>query len=143
MSNVSGLRTNSTAAPTGTPQSAAPDPIVSFYFGNGTVKDYPKYGDLTVDATTGKYTYTPDADLVRPGITDRFTLTVNNGATAQLDGFAGVMQNLLHGLAIAPGAAQPDSVDRQITVTVTGDRRYGDATNSKWWIRSRATGTAC
>jgi hypothetical protein len=98
-----------------------------------SIKEYPKYGQLALDEATGKYTYTPDSDLVRPGISDRFTLAVDNGATAELPGLAGVVQKLLHGLAISLGAAQPDSIDRQITVTVTGDRKYGDRANAQWW----------
>lgn len=56
------------------------------------IKDGPRYGTVVIDAATGKYTYSPDSSLVTPGITDRFTITVDNGSYAQLPGLAGVVR---------------------------------------------------
>jgi hypothetical protein len=67
---------------------------------------------------------------VEPGISDTFTITADNGASAASPGFAGFVQGALHSLAVALGIAKPDTIDRQITVTVKGSDqdkagRYG------------------
>jgi hypothetical protein len=90
-----------------------------------SVKTPPKYGSLTFDETTARYKYTPNAEFVTPGISDTFTITVNNGTAAQLPGFAGFIQGVLHSFAIAMGIAKPDSTDRQIAVSVLGTGVYG------------------
>ncbi len=46
------------------------------------IVDKEKYGTLNFDYVTGSYTYTPDAVLAQPGITDYFTVTINNGTYA-------------------------------------------------------------
>ncbi|TGD85483.1 hypothetical protein BayCH28_20865 [Mycolicibacterium sp. CH28] len=90
-----------------------------------SIKTQPKYGTLSFDASTGRYTYTPNADFVTPGISDTFTITINNGASAALPGFAGFVQGVVHSLAVALNIAKPDSIDQQINVTVTGTGVYG------------------
>ena len=39
----------------------------------------PRYGTVTIDQETGDYFYKPEATLRVPGITDSFTIAVNNG----------------------------------------------------------------
>jgi hypothetical protein len=90
-----------------------------------SVKTPPKYGTLTFDETTARYKYTPNSEFVTPGISDTFTIAVDNGTAAQLPGFAGFVQGVLHSFAVAMGISKPDSVDRQIAVTVTGTGVYG------------------
>lgn len=99
-----------------------------------SVTTQPKYGAVTLDQNTGEYTYTARTDLIAPGITDQFTVAVNNGAAAKLPGLLGQVQLLLHSVAVALGAAKPDTVEETITVTVTGTGIYGDqAANAENW----------
>ncbi|WP_445169627.1 hypothetical protein ACTXG7_10090 [Mycolicibacterium sp. Dal123E01] len=98
------------------------------------VTTQPKYGEVTLDPATGQYTYTARNDLITPGITDQFTVAVNNGTAAKLPGVLGQVQLLLHSVAVALGAAKPDTVEKTITVTVTGTGVYGNQqTNAKNW----------
>ncbi|MGB3486334.1 MAG: Ig-like domain-containing protein, partial [Mycobacterium sp.] len=98
-----------------------------------TVKTPPRFGTLTLNETTGKFVYTPDERLVDAGITDHFVVTVNNGTTAKLPGAAGVLQGIVHSFAVAIGLAQPDSIDREIVLTVTGNGQYGTTANGQYW----------
>lgn len=41
----------------------------------------------------------------------------------------------MHNFAIAIGIARPDSIDREITVTVPGTSQYGNRGNSSHWVR--------
>ncbi|KAA0112300.1 hypothetical protein CIW47_03550 [Mycolicibacterium sp. P1-5] len=94
----------------------------------------PTYGEVALDSATGQYTYVARNDLITPGITDQFTVTVNNGAAARLPGLLGQVQLLLHSVALALGAAKPDTVEKTITVSVTGTGIYGDQlANAKNW----------
>ncbi|AKK27068.1 hypothetical protein [Mycobacterium sp. EPa45] len=131
-----------TADPTQNPQSGEDKQITGAINGAGNngfdptykVTTAPKYGELTLDPTTGHYTYVARDALIAPGITDQFTVTVNNGAAARLPGLLGQVQLLLHSVAVALGAAKPDTIDETITVTVTGTGIYGDQqTNAKNW----------
>lgn len=98
------------------------------------VTTQPKYGEVALDETTGHYTYVARNELITPGITDQFTVTVNNGAAARLPGLLGQVQLLLHSVALALGAAKPDTVEKTITVSVTGTGIYGDQlANAKNW----------
>ncbi len=90
-----------------------------------SVKTPPKYGTLSFDDKTGQYTYTPNAEFVEPGISDSFTITVNNGTSAQLPGIAGFFQQLAHTHAVRLGISQPDTIDHTVNVTVTGTGVYG------------------
>jgi hypothetical protein len=92
----------------------------------------PRYGAITVDPTSGRFTYTPNPNLIRPGYTDTFTVTVSNGTTAQMPGALGMMQTLLHSLAIRLGISEPDAVTQTVTIKVSGDGQYGDLGNSKF-----------
>jgi hypothetical protein len=89
------------------------------------LKTPPKYGKVSIDQATGKAVYTPDDAFIKPGISDTFTITVDNGASAALPGFVGFVQLTLHTLAVSLGIAKPDTIDRQVAVTVTGTGQYG------------------
>jgi hypothetical protein len=91
-----------------------------------SIKEQPAYGELTEGDEPGTYIYTADEKLRVPGISDHFTITVNNGTQAALPGLAGTIQRLLHSIAIAVGAAKPDTIDKEISVTVEGTGKYGD-----------------
>ncbi len=70
----------------------------------------PQYGTVTIDQTTGKYTYTSDSGA-QPGQVDEFTVTVSDEAS----------RFHLHGLLgfLRPGGGHVDSA--KITVTVADD----------------------
>ncbi|MGB3483361.1 MAG: hypothetical protein WBB07_14250, partial [Mycobacterium sp.] len=99
----------------------------------------PRYGTVDWDADAQRYVYTVDEKLLRPGIKDFFTITVNNGTTAKLPGFAGVVQQLLHQFAINLGLAKPDTVEYRVNVETMGvdDFRgqYGDRGNQDYWTQ--------
>ncbi|MGI9124947.1 MAG: hypothetical protein ACR2JM_09400, partial [Mycobacterium sp.] len=99
------------------------------------ITSQPKYGELRPAGADGVYTYIPDKNLVVPGITDRFTVTVDNGTRAQRPGLLGAVQRQLQAIAVVLGVAQSDTVTKEITVTVPGTGEYGNLDNSKWWLR--------
>ena len=105
-------------------------------FGVGyTITDQPKYGTVVAGEQPGVFLYTADEALIGPGITDSFTVTVDNGAEAELPGLAGVLQRLLHDFAIRIGAAKPDTLDVAIGVTVEGTGVYGNAEAAeRYWV---------
>jgi len=90
-----------------------------------TVTEQAKYGTVTVDPNTGAFIYTPRDELIAPGITDEFTVTLSNGAAAKLPGILGQLQFALHSMAIALGVAKPDTIEKDIIVKVTGTGVYG------------------
>jgi len=90
---------------------------------------------VVAGGTPGTYIYTADPSLITPGITDHFTITVDNGAEAALPGLAGVIQGALHDFAIAIGAAKPDTIDMDVTVTVAGSGQYGNFQDAnQYWV---------
>lgn len=93
----------------------------------------PKYGTVSLDATTGAYTYTPMDVLVTPGITDSFTVSVDNGAALRLSGLAGVVQQSLHSVAKALHMAGSDTAVTGVNITATGTGKYGDLGNAEYW----------
>ncbi len=96
----------------------------------------PTHGTVTFDAATGTYRYTPNAELVTPGITDRFTIRVDNGTAADLPGALGMLQQALHTIAVRLGVAKPDTVEREIVVTVPGTGYYGNrGGNDVYWVK--------
>ncbi|ODQ84700.1 hypothetical protein BHQ17_26260, partial [Mycolicibacterium holsaticum] len=100
-----------------------------------TIKEGPRYGTLEPGDTPGSYIYTANEALIRPGITDHFIITIDNGASARLPGFAGAIQGMFHGLAVRIGAAKPDTIDQVITVEVRGNGQYGDYEDAKqYWV---------
>ncbi len=106
------------------------------------VTEQPKYGTVTLDQATGHYTYVARDGLIEPGITDTFTVAVDNGTAAKLPGLLGQVQLLVHSLALALGAAKPDTIEETITVTVTGTGVYGDQlTNAKNWQEQEGDNT--
>lgn len=106
--------------------------------GNGQPLTYkvvkqPKYGTVTLDAVTGAYTYTPMDVLVTPGITDSFTVSVDNAAALRLTGLAGVIQQSLHSVARGLHLAGSDTAVTGVNITATGTGKYGDPGNSEYW----------
>lgn len=100
-----------------------------------SVTSGPQYGAVTLDPKSGQYTYVARDELITPGITDQFTVTVNNGTAAKLPGLLGQVQLLLHSLAIAVGVAKPDTIEKEITVKVTGTGVYGtQAAQKQYWL---------
>ncbi|TQR82679.1 hypothetical protein D8S82_30800 [Mycobacterium hodleri] len=93
----------------------------------------PKYGTVSLDAATGAYTYTPMDVLVTPGITDSFTVSVDNGAALRLTGLAGVVQQSLHSVAKALHMAGSDTAVTGVNITATGTGKYGDPGNAAYW----------
>lgn len=93
----------------------------------------PKYGTVSLDAATGAYTYTPMDVLVTPGITDSFTVSVDNGAALRLTGLAGVVQQSLHSVAKALHMAGSDTAVTGVKITATGTGKYGDPGNAAYW----------
>ncbi len=98
-----------------------------------TLTNKPRYGTVVVNQSTGAFTYTPDATVVTPGITDAFTVTVNNGTNAAQTGLVGQLQSALHDIAISLGLAQSDSTEIPVTVKVSGNNKYGNLGNTQWW----------
>jgi hypothetical protein len=100
-----------------------------------TIKDGPKYGTLVAGPTPGTFVYTANDTLIAPGITDSFTITVDNGDDARLPGVAGMLQGLLHSFAIRIGAAKADTIDAQFNVEVKGTGVYGDQQAAQeYWV---------
>ncbi|QEN13094.1 hypothetical protein D3H54_07305 [Mycobacterium sp. ELW1] len=99
------------------------------------VSKQPTHGTVTFDNATGRYVYTPNSELVTPGITDRFTIRVDNGTAADLPGALGMVQQALHTIAVRLGVAKPDTVEREIVVTVKGTGYYGTRANKAWWVK--------
>lgn len=93
----------------------------------------PKYGTVSLDAATGAYTYTPMDVLVTPGVTDSFTVSVDNGAALRLTGVAGVVQQSLHSVAKALHMAGSDTAVTGVAITATGTGKYGDLGNAAYW----------
>ncbi|MDX1889308.1 C39 family peptidase [Mycolicibacterium sp. 050158] len=124
-----------TKAPTG---QGAVSGTIAATSGNGqaltyTVVEQPKYGSVVLDAHTGAYTYTPMDVLVTPGITDSFTVSVDNGAALRLSGLAGFVQQALHSVAQGLRLAGSDTAAARVAITATGTGLYGDSTDSKYW----------
>jgi hypothetical protein len=101
-----------------------------------TVTQAPKYGKLEFDNETGKYVYTVDPTLIDAGIRDSFTASVENASGAKLPGFAGLIQDTLHGLAVALGLAQPDTYEAVVPLVIGGDGQYGKpADQIQYWVK--------
>ncbi|WP_142389947.1 hypothetical protein [Mycobacterium sp. shizuoka-1] len=99
------------------------------------VTEQPKYGTVTLDPTTGEYTYVARDELIGPGINDVFTVTVSNGAAAKLPGLLGQLQLALHSMAVALGVAKPDTIEKDIVVKVSGTGIYGtQAAQKQFWL---------
>ncbi len=100
-----------------------------------TVTEQPKYGTVTLDPKTGVYSYVARDELINPGITDEFTVTVNNGAAAKLPGLLGQLQLALHSMAVALGVAKPDTIEKDIVVKISGTGKYGTpADQAQYWL---------
>ena len=100
-----------------------------------TVTVQPRYGTLTPGEKAGQYVYTPNTNIVIPGISDSFTVTINNGTEAKLTGFLGLVQGWLHTVALKLGVAKPDTIEQQVKVTIPGTGKYGNLANKVWWVQ--------
>jgi hypothetical protein len=94
-----------------------------------------RYGHVDINPTTGEFWYTPDPGVRVSGITDSFTIAVDNGTAAQLPGVLGMVQRALHSLAIAIGISQKDGAERIVNVTIPGTGVYGDVANTIYYER--------
>ncbi len=100
-----------------------------------TVTEQPKYGTVTLNPKTGQYTYVARDELITPGITDEFTVSVSNGAAAKLPGLLGQLQLALHSMAVALGVAKPDTIEKDIVVKISGTGKYGTPTDqAQYWL---------
>ncbi|TXI40124.1 MAG: hypothetical protein E6Q56_05680 [Mycobacterium sp.] len=138
-------------APTADPTTSPSNPITGFITGrvnamsnNGFAETYTlttnvKFGTLDFDFLTGEFEYTPNEELVDPGIVDQFTVRIDNGTAAALPGFLGAVQDWLHTMAIDLGLAQKDFIEKTITLTVDGTGEqpgvYGTIENQKYWVK--------
>lgn len=96
--------------------------------------DKPEYGNVDVNATTGAYTYTPNAGLPSSVTADGFTIVANNGTAAQLPGLPGFAQSLLHALAIGIGVSAGDTADTEIAVSLVSQTVIGNpAAKVDYW----------
>ncbi|QEN15114.1 hypothetical protein ACRDU6_22650 [Mycolicibacterium sp. ELW1] len=107
------------------------------------VTQQPKYGELSFDPNTGNYSYVARNDLITPGITDQFTVAVSNGGAAKLPGVLGQLQLALHSMAVALGAAKPDTVEKTITIAVTGTGQYGTPDANAKWYQDQQVDNSC
>lgn len=89
------------------------------------IREQAKYGTVTVDPVTGKYTYIADDKFKAPGTVDYFVIEANNGTAAKLPGLAGLAQHVLHSLAVAFGLSRPATNRLQILVEFDGTGKYG------------------
>ena len=99
-----------------------------------TVTVQPRYGTLTPGEGRRIHLHT-NADIVIPGISDSFTVTINNGTEAKLTGFLGLVQGWLHTVALKLGVAKPDTIEQQVKVTIPGTGKYGNLANKVWWVQ--------
>lgn len=132
-----------TASPTQGAQAGPNKQVDGDINGNGnngfdptyTVTEQPKYGTVTLDSKTGVYTYVARDELIAPGITDEFTVSVSNGAAAKLPGLLGQLQFALHSMAVALGVAKPDTIEKDIVVKISGTGKYGTpADQAQYWL---------
>jgi hypothetical protein len=98
----------------------------------------PSYGTVVVNAATGGYTYTPNADVPDSAMVDEFTIVADNGSNARLPGPAGALQNVLRSIAVSLGASGPTTADTTIYVGVENPdlpEIIGDPTVTKqYWV---------
>lgn len=108
-----------------------------------SVGDKPQYGSVVVNADTGAYTYTRNADAPATAAVDNFTIVANNGTAAQLPGILGFAQSLLHAIATGIGASAGDTADTEILVSLFGAARSGDPSGkSQYWQAGTAETSA-
>ena len=89
---------------------------------NGATMDYtvtnaPASGDVVINPD-GTYTYAPKFAAALSGVTDSFSVTVDNGSAYRLTGIGGVIQGIFSSIAQLIGLRQPDSITVQVPVTV-------------------------
>jgi len=84
-----------------------------------TVTQQPAHGTVVV-RPDGTYTYTPTSGTPTTTLTDSFTVVIDDSVGTQLPGIFGVIQGVVHGFAQLIGLAQPDTIVKQVGVTVAG-----------------------
>lgn len=89
---------------------------------NGATMDYtvtnaPASGDVVINPD-GTYIYTPNLAAALSGVTDSFSVTVDNGTAYRLTGIGGVIQGFFSSIAQLIGLRQPDAITVQVPVTV-------------------------
>lgn len=111
------------------------------------IKTAPKAGTLTIDQEAGTYTYTYDPSKFTADTKDAFVIVADNGSEARKTGLLGIVQLVMHNVAISLGLAQRDTAesnflvtgkkietpDEKIEVTIRGTGFYGDRSNSRYW----------
>lgn len=91
-----------------------------------TVVAAPAYGTVSIDSG-GRYTYTPDPELARQGITDAFSVRVSDAATGfHIHGLLGLINMLTFGLI----GRNPHTATSTVAVTVTPVNEIPTATLS-------------
>jgi hypothetical protein len=93
-----------------------------------TVTQQPAHGTVVV-RPDGTYTYTPTAGTPTTTLTDSFTVVIDDSVGTQLPGIFGVIQGVLHGFAQLIGLAQPDTIVKQVAVSVAGQ----ESICRRWW----------
>ncbi|WP_349268374.1 hypothetical protein MPNTM1_03119 [Mycolicibacterium parafortuitum] len=109
-----------------------------------SIKEGPKVGTLTIDQENGTYTYTFDPADFDEDTTDSFVIGADNGEEARRTGLFGIVQLVMHNIAIGLGLSQRDTtestfrvtarkVEEEIEVSVRGTGFYGNVSNKKYW----------
>ncbi|ORB29714.1 hypothetical protein [Mycolicibacterium parafortuitum] len=109
-----------------------------------SIKEQPKLGTLIIDQETGTYTYTFDPADFDEDTTDSFVIGADNGEEARRPGLFGIVQLVMHNIAIGLGLSQRDTtestfsvtarkVEEEIEVAVRGTGFYGNVSNKKYW----------
>lgn len=122
---------------------------------NYLIKQAPTMGTLTIDQEAGTYTYTFDPSEFDKDTRDSFVIVADNGAEARRPGLFGVIQLVMHNIAIGLGLSQRDTVDsvfsvtarmvdadsddsedsgdEELKVSIRGTGFYGNLSNKKYW----------
>lgn len=119
---------------------------------NYLIKNAPTLGTLTIDQEAGTYTYTFDPSDFDKDTKDSFVIVADNGAEARQPGLFGVIQLVMHNIAIGLGLSQrdttesvfsvtarmvdtdsDDSEDEELKVSIRGTGFYGNLSNKKYW----------
>ncbi len=84
-----------------------------------TVTHQGAFGTVVV-APNGTYVYTPTSTVPPAGLTDTFTVVIDDSVGVRLPGLFGVVQDAVHGFFQFIGLAGADRITKVVPVTVTG-----------------------
>ncbi|WP_051574313.1 Ig-like domain-containing protein [Mycobacterium sp. URHB0044] len=84
-----------------------------------TVTHQGAFGTVVV-APNGSYVYTPTSTVPPAGLTDSFTVVIDDSVGVRLPGLFGVVQDAVHGFFQFIGLAGADRITKVVPVTVTG-----------------------